>query len=115
MIHYFKQGFNATQAACKICEIEGEDVISYRTAKNWFKLFKSRDMSIDIKLKSGRPRTVDFEALRQAIETDPSISTRKLSNQIGPSKDTIYRALSELNKVNKRCREVSHEMTPQML
>ena len=24
-------------------------------------------------------------------------------------------SLSELNKINKRCREVSHEMTPQML
>ena len=111
--HYFKQGLKATEAARKIREFEGENSISDRTAQNWFKRFKEGDLSLQIQHRCGRPSTVDFQALREAVEAYPSTSTRRLSSDLGPSKDTICRALHQLQKINKRCREVPHELTPE--
>ena len=43
--HYWKQGFNATAAARKICEVEGKDVVSNRVVQIWFKMFTNGDMN----------------------------------------------------------------------
>jgi hypothetical protein len=37
--YLWKQNLKATEAANKICEAEGEGVVSNRTAHNWFKRF----------------------------------------------------------------------------
>jgi len=36
---YYKKGMNATQAAKKICDVYGHDVV--RVTQNWFKRFQS--------------------------------------------------------------------------
>lgn len=111
--HYYKQGFKATDAARIICQFEGEDAISERTSQNWYKRFKSGDMSLQIRSRSGRPCTMDLEALQQSVQSNPTTSTRRLSNELGASKDTIGRALHKLGKVNRRCREVPHDLNAQ--
>ncbi|KAI4477349.1 hypothetical protein M0804_012735 [Polistes exclamans] len=37
--HYWKQQFKATEVVKKICEVEGKDVVSVRTAQKLFKKF----------------------------------------------------------------------------
>ncbi|GBO31498.1 hypothetical protein AVEN_186719-1 [Araneus ventricosus] len=44
---------------------------------------------------------------------NPTKSTGKLSEELGPSKDTICRALHKLQNTYKNSREVPYEMTPQ--
>ena len=80
--HYWKQGFNATAAARKICEVEGDDVVLDRTAWIWFKKFDDGDTDLRDKSRSGRPTAVDSEAIREAIEANPSTSTRRLSAEL---------------------------------
>ena len=74
----------------------------------WFKKFNSGDTSLEDEQRSGRPSTLDSEVLRQAVE---ATSTQRLSAELGSSKSTIARQLHKLGKVNRRCREVPHELT----
>ena len=109
--HYWKQGFNATAATKKVCKVEGDNVVSNRTAQNWFKRFNEGDIDLGDNARSGRPTTVDSEAIREAVETNPSISTRRLSTELDIPQTSIVRHLHALGKVNRRCREVPHELT----
>ena len=40
---------------------------------------------------------------------------RRLSAELGPSKSSIHRRLIELENVNRRCREVPHELTQELM
>ncbi|GBL83578.1 hypothetical protein AVEN_196409-1 [Araneus ventricosus] len=87
--HYFKFGHKAPVAACKIREVEGDGKISDRTAPNWYKRFKEGDLSLETMPRSGRHSVVNVKNLKQKVEMNPTISTQKLSEELGPSKDTI--------------------------
>ncbi|GBN40044.1 hypothetical protein AVEN_18099-1 [Araneus ventricosus] len=110
--YYFKLGHKATVAARKIREVEEYDKISYGTAQNWYKHFKEGVLSFEIKPRSWRPSVVNLQDLKQKVEMNPATSTCKLSEELGPSKDTICRALHKLQKTYKNSREVPYELTP---
>ena len=110
--HYWKKGLTAAAAVREICEIEGEGVIKLRKAQLWFKNFNGGNSSLSRKKGSGRPFAGNSEALRAIVESNPCISTRQLSAAVGPSQSSIVRHLKKINKVNRRCREVPHELTP---
>ena len=109
--HYFKLGLKATEAARRIREVEGNEAISDRTAQNWFKRFKGGDISLEIKPKSGRPSVVNYDALKRKVEENPNTSTRKLSEELGSSKDTICRALHKLKKTHTSSPNVPNELS----
>lgn len=108
----WKKGLNARAAAKEINDVEGTGSVNERTAQNWFKRFKEGDTTLQEKPRSGRPSVVDNEVLLEAIQHQPSSSTRALSAELGPSQSTINRHLHQLGLVNRRCREVPHELTP---
>lgn len=111
LCHYWKQGVKATEAVRMINAVEGVNSITIRTAQNWFKKFSNGDTNLLRKKGSGRPSIVNSEALVKAVEKNPRTSTRKLSAQLGPSKSTICRHLHLHGKVNRRCREIPHELS----
>ncbi|GBN81432.1 Histone-lysine N-methyltransferase SETMAR [Araneus ventricosus] len=111
--HYSKLGHKATVAARKMREVEGHAKNSDRTAQNWYKCFKEGDLSLEIKPRSERPSVVILQDLKQKVEMNPTKRTGKLSEELGPSKDTICRALHKLQKTCKNSREVPYELTPQ--
>ena len=109
--HYFKLGLKATEAARRIREVEGNKAISDRTAQNWFKRFKGGDLSLEVKPRSGRPSVVDYDALKRKLEENPNTSTRKLSEELGSSKDTISRALHKLQRTYMSSPDFSIQLT----
>ncbi|GBL93826.1 hypothetical protein AVEN_153598-1 [Araneus ventricosus] len=76
--------------------VEGHYKISDRTAQNWYKRFKGGVLSLEIKPRSGRPSVVNLQDLKQKVGMNPTTSTHKLSEELGPSKGTICRALYKL-------------------
>ena len=60
---------------------------------------------------SGRQSILNSAALLEAVENNPSSSTRKLSGQLGLSKSIICRHLYLQGKVVRRCQEIPHELT----
>jgi hypothetical protein len=85
--------------------------VKERTAQRRFKLFASGNLSLEDEQRPGRPRIWDSEATKEADEQQPSTSTRRLSDTLGPSKSTIHRHLTILGKMYKSCRFVTHELT----
>ena len=47
LLHEFRRGHKATQAANKICSTMGEDVLSTRTAQDWFNRFKNGNFELN--------------------------------------------------------------------
>ena len=71
MLHEFKLGRNATKATKSICCAKDEGVIDHSILTKWFKKFCSGYKNLNKQERSGRPKTMDFKAVLQAIETDP--------------------------------------------
>lgn len=109
--HYWKQNFSAAEAARKIREVEGNDVVSDRVSQNWFKKFNQGQTDLQNKIRPGRPITVDSESIRKAVEANPSTSTRRLSEEFNISHTSVGRHLRAMGKVCRRCREVPHDLT----
>jgi transposase len=110
--YYWKQNLKAIEAAKRICEVEGEGVSSNGTAQNWFKRFNDGDTNLEDEPRSGRPITVDSEALHEAVGANPATSTRRLSAELDIPWKSVVRRLHQLGKVKKHCRETPHELTP---
>jgi transposase len=84
--HYWKQNHKAAAAEKIICEVEGEGAVNECTAHRWFKRFASGNLSLEDEQRPGRPRFWDSEATTEAAEQQPSTSTRRLSDTLGPSR-----------------------------
>jgi hypothetical protein len=105
------QNYKAAAAAKKICDVEKERAVNERTAQRWFKRFAIGNLSLEDEQRLGRPRIWGSEATKEAAEQQPSTSTRRLPDTLGPSKSTTHRHLTTLGNIYKSCRFVPHELT----
>jgi hypothetical protein len=85
--------------------------VNEHTVQWWFKRFASGNLSLEDEQGPGRPRIWDSEVTKEVAELQPSTSTCRLSDTLGPSKSTIHRHLTALGKIYKSCRFVPHELT----
>ena len=53
----------ATDAAKIISEVEGEGMIAIRMVQKWFKEFDEGDTNLQDELRSGRPTSIDSDAM----------------------------------------------------
>ena len=106
-----KLGLNAAKAAEKICEAFSDGVCEVCTAQRWFKTFKEEGDRLTDNPRSGRPIEVDRQAVLEAIEETPSLTTRMLAEDFDCDQKTIVNILHELGKIWKKTRWVPHELT----
>jgi histone-lysine N-methyltransferase SETMAR len=85
--------------------------VNEHTAQWRCKWFASGNLSLEDEQRPGRLRIWDSEATKEAAEQQPSTSTHRLSDILGPSKSTIHRHLTALGKICKSCRVVPHDLT----
>ena len=91
--------------------MEEEEIVSVRTAQKWFKKFSEGHTDLRDEPRSGCPMTVNTEAIRAAVEANPSTSTRRLSAELDIPQTSVVRHLKAIGKVNRRCQEVPHDLT----
>jgi hypothetical protein len=84
--------------------------VNERMAQWLFKRCASGNLSYEDEQRPGRPQIWDSE-MTKAAEQQTSTSTHSLSDTLGPSKCTIHRHLTALEKIYKSCRVVPHELT----
>ena len=101
LLHEFRLGHKATEAANNICSTMGKDILSTRTAQHWFKRFKNGNLKLDDLPRSGRPLEVNTDRLEQLIEEDPRLTLRCLAEHLGCSYVAMEKHLSELGKTWK--------------
>ncbi|PIC12675.1 hypothetical protein B9Z55_028204 [Caenorhabditis nigoni] len=61
----------------------------YNTIRNWFHRFEKDDFSLDEKDRSGRPRELDLDKLKHALQSDPFQSSRELAVTFGVHHSTV--------------------------
>ena len=115
LLHEFRLGHKATEAAHNICSMMGEDVLSIRTAQNWINRFKNGILEPDVLPRPGRPLELDVDLLKQLIEQDPRLTSRYLAEQLGCSHTAAEKHLNELGKTWKYGVWIPHELSPQQL
>ena len=115
LLHEYRLGHKATEAARNICSTMGEDILSIRTAQHWFNRFKTGNFNLNDSRHSGRPVEVDVDVLKQLIEEDPRLTTRCLAERLGCSHTTVETHLNELGKAWKYGVWVPHELSPHQL
>lgn len=111
-LHYeFKLGHNATTAAENINKAYGDNTVDVRVAQRWFVKFRAGDESLEEIPRTGRPSTIDEEALLALMEADPRQSLASLAESLKCSMATVDRHLHALGKVQKLEKWVPHQLT----
>lgn len=111
LLYEFKLGTSATETVRKLCSVFDSDVMSIRTAQFWFNKFRSGDMCLENKPRSGRPVTIDNDVLRRKIDENPSLTCEKLAEDLNVSDETIRRHLHNIGKVRKLNKWVPYELS----
>jgi transposase len=112
LLHEFRLGHKAAEAANNICSTMGEDVLSTSTAQHWFNRFKNGNFELDDLPGSGRPMELDVNLLKQLIEEDPRLTLQCLAEQLGCSYTAVEKHLNELGKTWKCGVWIPHELSP---
>jgi histone-lysine N-methyltransferase SETMAR len=112
LLHEFRLGHKAKEAASNICRTMGKDVVSIRTAQRWFNRFKNGEFELDDQPHPIRSLEVDLDVLQQLIEEDPRLTTRCLAERLGCSHTTVEKHLGELGKTWKYGVCMPHDLSP---
>ena len=97
MLYEFKLGHRViTEATENICFAKDEGTVDQRTLARLLKKFRSGCKYLNIQVRSGRPKTGDFESVLEAIKPNPVSSTRRVSVRI--SKLKLVWQVQELHK-----------------
>ena len=115
LLHEFRLGHKATEAANNICSTMGEDVLSIRTAQHCFNRFNNGNLELDDLPRPGRPLEVDVDHLKQLIEQDPRLTSRCLAEQLGCSHTAVEKHLNELGKTWRYGVWIPHQLSPHQL
>lgn len=98
LLFQYKLGNNATEAAKQVCKAFGDKIVSTRTAQEWYAKFRKGQTDLGDKPRSGRPQEVDRQAVVNAIEEEPSMTTRMLADDFDCHHSTIEEILHKAGK-----------------
>ena len=77
----------------------GNECMSKTRIKGWYNRFKGGRTSVESDFRSGRPSTTktldNIERVRLAIEVDRRLTVRKLENDLGIPKTTVWEILNK--------------------
>ena len=90
MLYMFQLGHDTTKVTKNICRVKSERVVEHRTVTSWFKKFCSSCKNLDNQAKPSRPKTVDFEAVLQAMESNMASSTWRVSGELSISQYSVF-------------------------
>ena len=99
MLYKFILGHNTGEATKKICHAKGEGAVDHTTLTRWFKKFLSDQKNFDNQAKSGRPKTMDSEAIR----ANQINFTWRVLGELIISQSSVVCHLHDLNKSNHSC------------
>uniref|UniRef100_A0A5S6QHA5 Mos1 transposase HTH domain-containing protein n=1 Tax=Trichuris muris TaxID=70415 RepID=A0A5S6QHA5_TRIMR len=111
LLYQYKRGLNAAAATRELADLWPEEAVKERTVQYWFKRFGSGDRGIEERRGGLRRSSLDNEVLKEAVEAQPTTSTRKLAEELGVSHRTIGRHLKRMEKVKKMAMWIPHELS----
>ena len=90
----------------------GENSTSIRTVRRYYSQMKNRGLIAEGVRKSGRPILQNKSTISEAVEADPSLSTRQIAKKTGFSATTVRRQLKALGLTSKLSTWSPHVLRP---
>ena len=87
-----------------------KNVVNERMVHHWSKKFRSGDISLEDKDRSGRPSTVDDDRLRVIVENNPRKTVQEIVKELEIDIATVSQHLEAIGKVKKLIKWVPHEL-----
>ena len=82
-----------------------DEIMGITQIKEWYRRFKNGRTSVDSDPRSGRPSLTttpeNIERVRLAIEGDRQLTVRKLENDLGIPKTTVWEILNKILGVTR--------------
>ncbi|GFX93296.1 histone-lysine N-methyltransferase SETMAR [Trichonephila clavipes] len=110
LLYDFKVGLSAAASNRRLCQAFGDSAVNIHTARHWFKKFRSGDLFLCDKARTGRPQALDDEALQAAIEEDSSQTCGELARQFNTSSELVKLHLHRLGKTYRLSKRVPHTL-----
>ncbi|KFD63194.1 hypothetical protein M514_24669 [Trichuris suis] len=104
LLYEFKSRRSISEAVRNINAAFGPGSVSKSTAGYWFRKFASGCESLEDSPRTGRPSSIDNQALKELVESDPT-----------QTQDEMALKLGQLGKVKKLYKWVPHELSDQQM
>ena len=103
VLYEFEQRYNVAETTKNISCVKGKRAVDHNIVTGRFKKFRLGCKNLDHQVRLSRPYSVDFEAVLQAIEANPTTSMRWLSGEF-----SLVLHVYDLGKILWRCRSIPH-------
>jgi transposase len=80
LLYEYQLGHDARTAAANVNRAKGDNTVHQSTAFRWFAKFRNDNTDLNDQPRSGRPQEIDRDAVIEAIEEDPTMSTETLAD-----------------------------------
>ena len=82
MLYKLELDINTAEITKNNCCVKSENEVDHSTVTRWFKKFHIACRDIDNQARPGRPKSVDSEAMLQAIDINMASSTWRVSVEL---------------------------------
>lgn len=113
LLFAFQLKKTAFEARNMIISALGEGGVSYKTSKKWFGRFKSGNLDLNDAERPGLSKIIVDEDLENLLDEDPCQTQAELAKQLGVTQQAVSCRLKKLGKVQKACRWVPHNLSPE--
>lgn len=111
LYYEFSLGLKAAEAQRKVAQVFGQKTVSESSVRGWFAKFRSGDIALEDKPRTGRPLAIDRDLLDQEVKSDPSTTCEILAEKFKVSAECIRVNLHALGKSYKLNRWVPYDLT----
>jgi len=88
-----------------------DDAVSSRTVQKWFKRFTSGDYSLTDETRSGRPKIVENDDIKDVVETNSSATCADPAKMFNLSAECIQLRLHQMGKTWKLNKWIPHDLS----
>lgn len=111
MLFLFHQMKTSAEATRIICQTYGDKTIAESSCREWFRRFRTGDMRLADKERSGRPQEMKSDNLEALLQEDCTQSCAELSRRLHVSRTTVLRRLHEMGKIIKEGKWLPYELS----
>ena len=111
MLYEFKTGNSAAGETKNIGFVYGMNVLNDRKCQRWFAKFSSADFNLSDRPRSGSPKSIDENAIKNAVKANSTWTSIELGQQFNTAHATIISCLHKLGKMSKLGHWVPHDLT----
>ena len=104
ILFQYRKGYNASQTGREISAVYGEDAVTDRTVRNWFKRFRGGNLDVEDFPRSGQPLTKKADEILQPIVVVSHTICQDIADALGINHQTVWNHLKKAGHTKKtRC------------